>query len=106
MHIEVIGRHFAITRSLVAQAGERLGHALDRFADRVGRVTMRLADINGPRGGEGIQALAVAHLEGGGQLVVRGSYSDPRHAVNDLSGRLGALVRRRHSRAVSAAHGR
>ena len=29
----------------------RLGFALGRFADRIGRVTVRLSDVNGPRGG-------------------------------------------------------
>jgi hypothetical protein len=106
MKIAIHGRHLEIPAHLSALALERLGSALDRFAGRIAAIDLRLADLNGPKGGPAIEALAVARLAGGGEVVVRGTYLAPEAAVSDISHRLAGLIRRVGGRAVRLAHGR
>lgn len=42
---------FPVTPALQEYAERQLKTALDRFGDRVERVTVRMDDVNGPRGG-------------------------------------------------------
>jgi ribosome-associated translation inhibitor RaiA len=51
MTIDIRCRSFPPTAGLRARIQRRASFALDRFADRVTRVTVRLSDANGPRGG-------------------------------------------------------
>ena len=51
MAIELRVRNGQVTPELRNQDDRRLGFALGRFGDRVGRVTVSLEDLNGPRGG-------------------------------------------------------
>lgn len=106
MKIAIHGRHLEIPARLSALALARLGAALDRFTDRIAAIDLRLADLNGPKGGPGIEALVVARLAGGGELVVRGTYVGAETAIGDVSHRLAALLRRSGARAVQAARGR
>ncbi|MCK6491281.1 MAG: HPF/RaiA family ribosome-associated protein [Planctomycetes bacterium] len=106
MKIAIHGRHLDIPANLSALALDRLGAALDRFSSRIAAIDLRLADLNGPKGGPGIEALAVARLVGGGELVVRGTYVAAETAIGDVSHRLAALVRRVGGRALQLAHGR
>jgi putative sigma-54 modulation protein len=51
MKIEVRGPTFSRSDALRAHAERRLGAALGRFQTHVARATVRLTDVNGPRGG-------------------------------------------------------
>lgn len=51
MKIEVRGPTFSGSDALRAHAQRRLGVALGRFGAHVVRATVRLTDLNGPRGG-------------------------------------------------------
>ncbi len=50
-------------------AYRRVYYALARFADRVRHVRVRVADVNGPRGGVDTHCLAEARLASGGHVV-------------------------------------
>lgn len=51
MKIEVRGPTFSRSDALRAHAERRFGAALGRFQTHVVRTTVRLTDVNGPRGG-------------------------------------------------------
>lgn len=51
MRIEIRGRGLTTSDGLRARLERRLAFALGRFAPRIGRVRVRLEDVNGPRGG-------------------------------------------------------
>jgi putative sigma-54 modulation protein len=51
MKIRIQGRNVELTEILRARTERRLGFALGRFADRIGRVILRFSDTNGHRGG-------------------------------------------------------
>jgi hypothetical protein len=87
------------TRSIVVADLEplvtrRAGFALGRFADRIRRLTLRIDDVNGPRGGYGIECHAVVEFAAGGTLVVKGLARNAATAACDVIERLRATVQR------------
>jgi len=51
MPIQTVVRNLKLTSAQREIVERRLAFALGRFGDRVGRVTVSLTDLNGPRGG-------------------------------------------------------
>lgn len=56
--------------SLADLIRRRFAFALGRFDGRVRSVTVRLTDVNGPRGGVDKQCRVTAHLRGGARAIV------------------------------------
>ncbi len=54
----------------VEVARQRLWFALDRFAGRVRSLTVRLRDVNGPRGGRDKQCVVAVRLTASKRLIV------------------------------------
>ena len=54
----------------VQVARQRLYFALGRFASRVGSLTVRLSDVNGPRGGRDQRCAIAVRLTGLKRLIV------------------------------------
>ena len=106
MHLDLHSRTLPITGALVDLAHRRLSHALGRFAHHIGSITVRLDDVNGPRGGRDVECLAVVALTPSGNLVVKGAYQTPAQAVSDILDRVRESLSRRHERTVQALHGR
>ena len=106
MHLDIHARNVLITKALKELAVRRIGYALGRFAHGIRTITLRLADINGPRGGVDVEALALVELSQGTRLVVRGQYGSPQDAISGIVERLRSSVGRSHDRAVRAFHGR
>ncbi|MCP3057249.1 HPF/RaiA family ribosome-associated protein [Myxococcus sp. K38C18041901] len=69
MRIEIRARHFTLTETLRTHVERRARFAMGRLSDRVREVTVRLEDINGPRGGVDKVAKVTVRLEHGGQLA-------------------------------------
>ncbi len=83
-------------RAGVAQARKRLEFALGRFASRVRSLTVRLTDVNGPRGGVDKRCLMMIHLARPSRVIV----------IEDVDVDAGVAVSRaaeRASRAVARA---
>jgi len=72
----------------------RVRFALGRFADRVGRVTVHLTDVNGPRGGVDQRCRIAVALVPRGVARVEGSGHDPFALVARVAKRVGRSVRR------------
>ena len=51
MNLEIRGEKYAVSEELQTHIERRLRFALGRFDGRIGRVTVRISDVNGPRGG-------------------------------------------------------
>ena len=73
-------------------AQQRLRCALDRFASRVRSLTVRLSDVNGPRGGRDQRCAIAVRLAGPKRLIV----------VEDLDAELPAAIARAAERAARA----
>jgi len=85
----------------------RLRFAFGRFAARVDEVIVRLTDVNGPRGGDGMRCRVEARLRGLAAVVVEDRASNLRHAIDLALARAGRsvareLARRREPRRVGA----
>ncbi|MCW8132002.1 MAG: HPF/RaiA family ribosome-associated protein [Planctomycetota bacterium] len=83
------------TRKLQDYALQRTEFALRRFAERLKRVEVDLADENGPRGGVDKRCRITLALHAGGQVRVEAVSGDAMRALDRAAGKLRqALVRR------------
>ncbi len=73
----------------------RLDFALGRFGDQVRRVSIYLADVNGPRGGVDKLCRIAAELPGHGRAVVEGVDDSLSAAIDRTADRVGQAVSRR-----------
>jgi putative sigma-54 modulation protein len=65
MQVQIRAAGFSITDAMRWHVERRLVFALARFAERIQSVTVRLGDINGPRGGiDKVCALSLRTLDG------------------------------------------
>ena len=81
----------AISHGAARVAQQRLLFALGRFASRVRSVTVRLCDVNGPRGGRDKRCAIAVRLATSKRLIV----------VEDLDVELTAAIARRASRCAA-----
>jgi putative sigma-54 modulation protein len=82
-----------LSRSLVDFVERRMGFALGRFAAHISRVTIRLEDLNGPRGGLDQQCRIDVALIRSGRLIVRDTGKDIETAVSRAADRVAHRVR-------------
>jgi hypothetical protein len=90
---------------LAAHVERRLRFALTRFSGRIGRVSVFLADQNGPRGGIDKTCRIVVRLREGGDVIAEVSDVDWEVAVDRATTRIGhstgrELARRRAGRRI------
>lgn len=106
VQIEFSGNGVTGTQFLRAYAARRLGFALGRFSTQVTRVRVRVADVNGPRGG--IDASCRIQVWGAGidELVVTVLAVDYPTAINQAADRIGRMVARRLARVSDRHRGR
>ncbi len=84
-------------KSIVAME-RRLRFALGRFGDSINEVTVRLTDLNGPKGGVDKNCLIVVKMRKGGEIIVQGSGKDCVVTLNYCADRIGRAVERDLSR--------
>ena len=88
------GRGSDTLEALREYALRRVSFAVRRFTHRVGRVTVRLVDQNGPRRGIDSRCSMTADLRDGGQRFVEATAAWPFAAITLAAGRLGEALRR------------
>ncbi len=71
MRLEIHSRSFPLTPYLSRHVEGRVHHALDRVLPRVSVVSVRLADVNGPRGGSDKHCGVTVRLADGQTVVIR-----------------------------------
>lgn len=99
MQIEIHARDFVLTDGLREAVERRLRFALGRFDERPLRVTVRLSDINGPRGGEDKHCAIRVRVGGLPDIVVEDTEADLYAAVNRATERVARALRRKLQRA-------
>lgn len=106
MNVEIRAHGAALTEDIRSYVQRRLHFALGRFALRVGRVTVRLSDLNGPRGGVDQTCRITVERLPSRQIVVQECVdADLYAAIDDATTRIGrsfarALQRERERRTV------
>lgn len=95
MHLMIRKDNLQWSDALASYAEDRIRRGLDRFRVRVGTVLVRLADINGPRGGEDKRCLVSVRLASGQLVMVNSRDSCPYRAIDAAVSRLKRSVRER-----------
>ncbi|WP_136419700.1 MULTISPECIES: HPF/RaiA family ribosome-associated protein [Oxalobacteraceae] len=95
MRVDVRAQGFELTNALAEHAQRRLHFALKHAADQVQQVTVRLADINGPRGGIDKRCTVHLVLNGMPDVVAEDTEADMYIAINRAVDRVGRTALRR-----------
>lgn len=98
MRTGILARGFALTSALRAHAERHLRAALGRYRDAVHSVQVRLADLNGPRGGIDKTCLVQVHGPALAPVVVRERDADLYAAIARAAARVGRAMARRIGR--------
>lgn len=95
MKVDVHAQGFTLTDAITSHTERRLRFALKHAADQVQNVTVRLADINGPRGGVDKRCSIHVVLSGVPDIVTEDTEADMYIAINRAVDRVGRTVLRR-----------
>ncbi len=87
-----------------ARVERRLRFALGRFGDHIGRVTVHLIDVNGPRGGADKKCRVVVEVLGRNPLVLEDTSERLTVAIDRAADRVGLMLRRRIDAARPHSH--
>ena len=98
MPIDLRSSNVAISVALREHVARRLSFALGRFTHRVERVTVRIVDLNGPRGGPDKRCRIVVRLMPARNILVEATDSDAYAAVSQAANRLDERVARELAR--------
>jgi ribosome-associated translation inhibitor RaiA len=98
MRIDIQANGFKLTESLLEHTQNRLACDLNWARNHVSCVTVRLSDINGPRGGEDMRALVQVQIPGTQAVVVEDVRTDLYIAIDRAMSRAGKAVARRVTR--------
>ena len=95
MQIDIHAQGFSLTGALRDHTERRLRFALARVSDRVGRITVRLIDINGPRGGNDKRCRIQVMLNGLAAVVIEDTEPNLYLAIDRATDRTGRNILRR-----------
>jgi ribosomal subunit interface protein len=94
MKLDIRGHHLKVTDALHIHIKRRLQFALSRFESRVLQVTVRLADLNGPRGGVDKQCRMAVAIPSSGHIRAEVTDADLYTAIDRAADRIGHAVAR------------
>lgn len=94
MKIEMRTRGFSLTPGLRLHAERRLEFALDRHRERIARVRVVLADVNGPRKGDDKLCRVEVHLRGARPIRAAAVDGDAYAAISLAARRAGRALAR------------
>jgi len=105
MHIHIQARGFDLTGGLREHVERRLQFALGWADAQLRRVSVRLSDENGPRGGEDKRCRIQIAFPGAASVVVDDTEADLYVAIDRAADRIGRSVARRLARQRDRRHG-
>ncbi len=94
MHVTISGRKLRLDDETRDHVERRLDFALGRFDRRIMGITVRLADVNGPRGGVDKLCRIDLKMRPTGALMIEERGADVFAAVDTAVRRLGHALRR------------
>jgi putative sigma-54 modulation protein len=98
MQIVIQARGFALTAGLREHIERRIRFALDWATYHVRKVSVRLSDLNGPRGGEDKRCHIQVAIPGGTDVVIEDTEADLYVAIDRAADRAGRTLARRVDR--------
>jgi len=98
MKVEIRGRDIEITDVVRTYAKRRLGFALDRFAERIRIVRLKVGDMNSSRGGVDKRCQLAISLAHSSRITLESRASTVQGAIDRIASKVGSLVERRLGR--------
>ena len=98
MRVTIRGRGVTLDETVRRHAERRLRFALGRFGASVRAVTMRLDDVNGPRGGVDTRVRLVVGLAPRGEVILEDEDATLVPLLDRSADRIGRAVERRLDR--------
>lgn len=98
MQITIHTQGFSLTPGLREHVEKRLAYALSHGDGSVMRLTVRLSDINGPRGGDDKRCLIEVRLKHAPAVVIEDIEADLYVAIDRAAERAGRTLARRLAR--------
>jgi len=89
---------FTLTEDLRDYVMKRLSYSLNHGDAQITRLTVRLSDINGPRGGEDKRCLIELRLKAAQAIVIEDTEADLYVAIDRAAERAGRTLERRLAR--------
>ena len=93
MRLMIYARKVTLSQTLRDHVERRLRFALGRFGNRIDRVTVRLEDLNGPRGGVDKRCRIEACVVRSGKLQVEVTDAEIEPAVDRAADRIARRVK-------------
>lgn len=94
MNLDVRSVNVPVSRAVEGHVERRLSTSLRRFFGRVENVTVKLMDLNGPRGGMDKRVRVAVGIAGAPQVVVQESSTDLYQAIDAAASRAKHAVAR------------
>ncbi len=98
MQLDIRGINLELTQTLRDFVSERVQAAASRFEKQIERLTVRLEDVNGPRGGSDKHVKIHAHLLPSEDQIIESSDPDLYTAVDNAVSRLKQVLGKRANR--------
>ena len=92
MNVDIHGQGFAVTQALADYVRRRLGFVLARHGDRILRVSVRVGDENGPRGGVDKFCRIQVHLLDAPVAAIEDIGADLYAVIDRAADRVGRVV--------------
>lgn len=105
MRIDLRSGNIEWNADLRAHLQRRLHFALGRFGSRVERVSVRIVDVNGPRGGSDKSCRLTLRLDNGHRIWIEETQPDIYQAIDRSAERLGEAAARAFRLARQSRHG-
>ena len=98
MQIQIHSDDFALTEGLREHIVRRLSYSLNHGGDLISRIVVRLADVNGPKGGVDKCCGIEVRLKGRSAITIDDTQSDLYVAIDRAAERTGRTLHRRIAR--------
>ena len=105
MHIDIQTRGFTLTEGLRSHCERRMRFALGPSSSRLSAISVRLTDVNGPRGGVDKRVIIKATLPGAPPVVVGHDEPDIYVAIGRAADRISRTLSRKLQRNWRARRG-
>lgn len=105
MQVDIQSQGFTLTERLSEYVMKRLAYGLSHGEGAIGRVIVRLSDINGPRGGADKRCLIELRLKNAPSVVVEDIEADLYVAIDRAAERVGRALGRSLARRREFARG-
>lgn len=95
MQLKVHGANIELTDAISTHVEDRFMSALDKVERQVNDITVRLEDVNGPKGGVDMRCHATIHLRPGDYVIVEETEEDLFAAISVAADRAKDVVTRK-----------